>query len=494
MAAISSAPQRHDALASFTRRHPWTIRLLLTLISMVCDAVAVNTAVVGVYVIRFGLESLRAMLFNSDPRPVLLFMGLLNIAFLLTFSTSGLYAGKRGVSRVDEGFKIVVAVSLGTFAAIIIHYLYLQPLLGRDLVEVNTTFVVLSWLAAILATVIMRQIYRSLLFTARQRGFDNRRVLIIGAEEPGQVVYNTIQRAPELGYRVQGFLSDTTPVGTLVNGTPVLGRTASLGRVIRLTTADEVIVALSGRPSSEVLDIVALAEDEAVDIKLYPDAFQLITNNEVSVGDVSGLPLISVKNVALDSPFNQALKRGLDVVFSALVLTFTSPIMLLIALLIRLDSPGPVFFVQERVGLDGKLFPCIKFRGMVRDAPDRGSWTVANDPRVTAVGAFLRRYSLDELPQFINVLRGEMSIVGPRPEQPVWVERFSQRIPRYVRRHKQKAGITGWAQVNGLRGDSSIEERTRYDLYYVENWSLLFDIKIIIKTAVDVLVGRNNGY
>jgi exopolysaccharide biosynthesis polyprenyl glycosylphosphotransferase len=175
------------------------------------------------------------------------------------------------------------------------------------------------------------------------------------------------------------------------------------------------------------------------------------------------------------------------------VLTVASPVMLLIALLIRLESRGPVFFVQERVGLDGEPFPTIKFRTMRADAPNLGNWTTKDDPRVTPLGRFLRRYSLDELPQLINVIRGEMSVVGPRPEQPVWVERFSQSIPRYMRRHKQKAGITGWAQANGLRGDTSVEERTRYDLYYVENWSLLFDIKILIKTLLDVLTGKNRG-
>ena len=201
-----------------------------------------------------------------------------------------------------------------------------------------------------------------------------------------------------------------------------------------------------------------------------------------------------MKNVALDNPINRALKRTLDIIVSVLVLTLSSPIMLFIAALIRLDSRGPVFFAQERVGLDGKPFPTIKFRTMRVDAPALGNWTTKDDPRVTGIGAFLRRYSLDELPQFMNVLRGEMSVVGPRPEQQVWVEKFSQSIPRYMRRHKLKAGITGWAQVNGLRGDTSIEERTRYDLYYIDYWSLLFDIKIIIQTAIAIVQGDNKGY
>jgi Undecaprenyl-phosphate glucose phosphotransferase len=264
---------------------------------------------------------------------------------------------------------------------------------------------------------------------------------------------------------------------------------------VRATHADEVLLAVSKRSQQDLLDIVALAEDEAVSIKVYPDTFQLITNNDVSIGDLSGLPLVSVKNAALENPWNQALKRCLDVVVSMAILVVASPVLLLIALLIKLDSPGPVFFLQERVGMDNRPFYMIKFRTMRIDAEQYRTWTTPDDPRVTRLGRFLRRYSLDELPQFINVVLGEMSVVGPRPEQPRWVEHFQQQIPRYMRRHKEKAGITGWAQINGLRGDTSIEERTRYDLYYIENWSILFDIKIIIRTTADILRGRQeNAY
>jgi exopolysaccharide biosynthesis polyprenyl glycosylphosphotransferase len=204
---------------------------------------------------------------------------------------------------------------------------------------------------------------------------------------------------------------------------------------------------------------------------------------------------VSVRNAALENPWNQALKRGLDIVVSGTILVLASPLLLLIALLIKLDSPGPVFFLQERVGLDNRPFFMIKFRTMRTDAEKQSTWTRPGDPRVTRLGQFLRRYSIDELPQFINVLIGEMSVVGPRPEQPRWVERFRQQVPRYMRRHNEKAGITGWAQINGLRGDTSIEERTRFDLYYIENWSLLFDIKIIVRTVFDILLGKQeNAY
>lgn len=491
MAAISSAPQRHAESAE-PRRRAWTIRLLLPLVLVVCDVLAVNAALLGVYLWRMPIDLKDQPLPLDAPTTVPLFVALVNLAFMVTFLASGLYALKRGASRIDEAFKVLVAVSLGLFGALIINYML--PQFGRATLPTSGTILIGSWLLALVGVVTLRLVYRVALARLRARGFDTRRVLIVGAREPGRIVNATIGRSPGLGYRVQGFLSEHVPIGSLVDGVPVLGRPSGLGRVIRLTRADEVIIALSGRSSTEVLDLVALAEDEAVEIKLYPDVFQLITNNGVSIGDVSDLPLVKIKSVALDNPLNQALKRALDLAVSALVLTLTSPLMLLIALLIKLDSPGPVFFVQDRVGLDGVPFPVLKFRGMRNDAPAIGTWTVKDDPRVTPIGGLLRRYSLDELPQFMNVLRGEMSVVGPRPEQPVWVEKFSQSIPRYVRRHRQKVGITGWAQVNGLRGDTSIEERTRYDLYYVENWSLLFDVKIIIKTALGILSGKNSGY
>jgi Undecaprenyl-phosphate glucose phosphotransferase len=460
---------------------------------MGCDALAINATFVGVYLWRLEAGDLSEFTFSNDI-PFWLFFGLFNLAFMVAFLANGMYTLKRGTSRIDEAFKIAVTVSLGTFAAFLLNALL--PQLQRDLVPVPLTSQILlfGWAAATVADSLLRFVYRSFQYRLRRHGIDIRRVLIVGAREPGRVVNQTIGRLPKLGYQVVGFLSDSIDVGSQIDQIPVLGRIGSLGRVVRATRADEVIIALSGRSSPEIFDIVTLAEDEAVDIKLYPDSFQLITNNEISVGDISGLPLINIKNVALDNPLNRALKRALDLVVALVILTLLSPVMLLIALLIKLDSPGPVFFVQERVGLDGIPFPCLKFRGMRADAAHLGNWTTKDDPRVTNIGRFLRRYSLDELPQFMNVLRGEMSVIGPRPEQPVWVERFSQSIPRYVRRHKQKAGITGWAQVNGLRGDTSIEERTRYDLYYIENWSLLFDLRIMIKTLVTVFSGETNGY
>jgi Undecaprenyl-phosphate glucose phosphotransferase len=494
LAAISSAP-RPRAESSETRARPWVARTILAAALIACDTLAVNAALGAVYrwhlLSDADLEAAFVAVTASAPLTGSIMLLLFNLVMAVSFVASGLYTLPRGVSRIDEAFKVVVAVTLGAFASLIVNAL--QPSFQRDPLPINQSVLLFGWAATVTGVVLLRVLHRSIISALRARGVDNRRVLIVGAREPGRVVAATIRRLPELGYRVQGFLSDSEPVGAVVDDLPVLGATRALGRVVRTTRADEVIIALSGRTSSEIFDIVALAEDESVEIKLYPDSFQLITNNGVSIGDISGLPLLPVKNIALDNPLNQGLKRALDVIVAGVVLTFASPVLLLIAALIRLESRGPVFFVQERVGLDNRPFPTLKFRTMRADAPDLGNWTTKDDPRITHLGRFLRRYSLDEMPQFINVIRGEMSVVGPRPEQPVWVEHFSQSIPRYMSRHKQKAGITGWAQINGLRGDTSIEERTRYDLYYVENWSLLFDIKIIVKTVVDILTGRNQG-
>lgn len=494
MAVISSSHQPPAASAKASGRlSPRTWRALLRFGLIVCDLLALNGALIGSYLAQRGALEASGLLLPSEPIVVLRFLLLFNLGVLGIFTASGLYSMRRGASRVDEAFKIFTAVSLTTVSTLVINTLLLE--LGSEDLPWTRDVLVWSWMSSIVACIALRGVHRGVVKWLRKHGIDVRRVLIVGAREPGQLVWDTIRRRPQLGYRVQGFLSDSSPPGTLVKGLPVLGRTSQLSRVVRATQADEVIIALSGRSTTDLVEIITLAEDEAVTIKVYPDTFQLITNNDVSIGDLSDLPLVSVKNAALDNPWNRALKRGLDIVVATTVLLLGAPVLMLIALAIRLDSPGPVFFLQERVGMDNQPFWMIKFRTMRVDAERLSTWTTANDPRVTRVGRLLRRTSLDELPQLINVLIGDMSIVGPRPEQARWVEQFSQQIPRYMRRHKEKAGLTGWAQINGLRGDTSIEERTRYDLYYIENWSLLFDIKIILRTIAHFLTGKQeNAY
>lgn len=500
MAAISSLNKNPAISSEMAQTHrPSQLRnniwaFILGFSLLFGDIIAINASFAGIYILHIPEILDNGLLLPADFATVRLFLLLLNLAFIFALSANGLYALRRGASRIDEAYKVFMAISLATVLSLVINALL--PQFGYADLPWTHMILVLSWLTAIFSTLTLRLLHRRLVFRLRAHGIDTRRALIVGTAEPGRVVWATIRHTPALGYRVQGFVSDDHPVGTLIDDLPVLGSTKQLNRVIQITQVDEVLVALTNNSQSDLLEIVHLAEDQAVSIRIYPDTFQLITNNEVSIGDLNGLPLVSVKNAALDNPLNQLLKRILDLILACLILVATAPLLLLLAVLVKLDSEGPVFFLQARVGMDGKPFYMLKFRTMRTDAEAQGpGWTKPDDPRVTHLGSFLRRYSLDELPQFINVLLGEMSIVGPRPEQPKWVEQFRQQVPRYMRRHKEKAGITGWAQVNGLRGDTSIEERTRYDLYYIENWSLLFDLKIIIRTAANVLTdNQKNAY
>jgi exopolysaccharide biosynthesis polyprenyl glycosylphosphotransferase len=286
---------------------------------------------------------------------------------------------------------------------------------------------------------------------------------------------------------VVGFIDDVRTEGPL----PVFGGISALSAVLGRQRVGEVVVADQRLTHGQILDIVAICDRARVSVKIFPDLFHLAVN-EVSPSEFGGLPMLSVRDVSLRG-WNQRLKRAMDVVLAVVLLVVFAPLMMAVALVVKLTSPGPVLFVQDRVGIDGRPFPCVKFRSMRVDA-ERGTgpvWAQADDDRTTAIGRFLRRFSIDELPQLVNVLMGDMSLVGPRPERPFFVEQFSRLVPRYDKRHREKAGVTGWAQVNGLRGQSSIEERTLYDLFYVEHWSPAFDLKIILKTIAAVVRGRN---
>jgi Undecaprenyl-phosphate glucose phosphotransferase len=325
----------------------------------------------------------------------------------------------------------------------------------------------------------------------QRRGKGVERVLIIGTGEVGHMILQKLQQTPGLGYQVVGFAS-SNGAPSQVLGLPVLGTVDDIPQIIEVQKIDEVIIGLPEATHEELVGIVSQCEREKVSIRVFPDVFQIMAG-EVSISDLGGLPLLTIRDVALRG-WKLTLKRAVDVVVSSIALVLMAPVMLLTALAIKLDSPGPVFFVQERTGLDAKSFLMLKFRSMRQDAEANGpGWTTKDDPRRTRIGKFIRRTSIDEFPQFINVLMGDMSLVGPRPEQPAYVEEFRQSIPRYMDRHREKAGITGWAQINGLRGDTSIAERTKYDLWYIENWSLWLDFKILLRQSIRFFIDRS-GY
>jgi exopolysaccharide biosynthesis polyprenyl glycosylphosphotransferase len=334
-----------------------------------------------------------------------------------------------------------------------------------------------------------RLVLDALLRDAHRHGRDLERVLIVGDGEQAQLVEAKIRDAPELGYRIIGFIGHGSPRPRVQ---PVLGQLKDVPRVVGEQGIGEVIIAWAGISHPDLVDLIAGCTQQRVDIKIFPDIFELMAR-EVETSELTGLPLMRVRDVTLRG-WMRFLKRALDVAVSWTMLVVLSWWFLLMALLVKLTSPhGPVLYVQERVGLDGKPFYMLKFRSMRPDAEAESGpvWTVPNDPRRTRLGEVIRRFSLDEVPQLINVLVGEMSLVGPRPERPEFVAQFANLVPRYRERHMEKAGMTGWAQVNGLRGQTSIVERTEYDLFYVETWSLAFDVKILLKTLATVIRDRN---
>jgi exopolysaccharide biosynthesis polyprenyl glycosylphosphotransferase len=486
------APDWHPVLGRAAIKRWLNIAVVAT--SALSDVLMFVLAFVIAYRLRAQIDLFSTFAPPSrDTNEIIL--AVLLITLLITFNLSGLYSLRRGVSRIDQFYRISTAVSIGLVLSIALN----SFLLGNRFIY-SRQMLLIGWVLCIGLVTVGRFVHSEATGVLRRRTAARDRLLIVGTGKTGRLVLETIQRSPSLGYEVVGFLNHADGTNGAADddeiaGVPVLGDDRQLPLLTRAHSVDEIIIALTGTPHEDVLALAQRVIDQPVNIKVYPDTFQLLTNNELSLDDLGGLPMVGVRNVALRG-WNRVLKRLMDLLLSACILVAISPVLFALAVAIKLTSPGPVFHLQERVGRDGRSFLCIKLRSMPvgAEAETGPVWATPGDPRRTGLGRFMRRYSLDELPQFINVLLGEMSIVGPRPERPLFVERFRQSIPGYEYRHHEKAGITGWAQVNGLRGNTSIEERTRYDLYYVENWSPLFDLKIILKTIWLVLRPDNNSY
>ncbi|MFH1486041.1 MAG: undecaprenyl-phosphate glucose phosphotransferase, partial [Chloroflexota bacterium] len=428
---------------------------------VVIDILMTDLAALVAYHIRFTSGLIPFSVFH----PLQAYFGLMltqSLGVPLVLALRGMYRFRRQTSKIEEFQKVFTAVSIATIIS-----LAATTFIARDF-EYARVLLALGWALSV-TFIWMGRLFqywiRALLFRA---GAGESRVLVVGAGELSRNIAEKIRQAPELGYRAAGFVADSLPAsGESAPAIAHLGSVDDIGTIIRQHDVNEVIIAEPSLSHHQILDIVARCEKERVNIKIFPDVFQIISS-EVSIGDLSGLPMLSIRDVALRG-WNLTIKRAMDIGISFSARVVFSPLMLLAALLVKLTSrEGPVFYVQERVGLDGKPFQLLKFRSMRMDAEESTGpvWAKAGDPRTTRVGALLRRFSLDELPQLVNVLVGEMSVVGPRPERPYFVKEFSRLIPRYLERHKEKAGITGWAQVNGLRGDVNIQERTAYDLWY----------------------------
>ena len=463
------------------------------------DAIMVALAFYASYHLRLRTEHV-----NIGPFHDYLGMMAINVvSVLLVLFTAKMYHRQRAISHVDELYAVFSSVTMGTILSIAaISFLY------REDVNYPRLMMVYSWMLTFLFVAIGRLVYARVRWTLQEYQVGQDRVLIVGTGELGRMIHQKILQSPGLGYKVIGYIEsgeghnghDTSTDATdaefahdaaVFCGAPVLGTLDDLHDIVGSYEVDEVIIALPEANQRELVDIIVRAERGRVSIKVFPDVFQIMAS-EVSIDDLNGLPLLTIRDVALRG-WKLTLKRAVDVVVSAAALVVLSPMLLFIALLIKLDSPGSVFYCQQRMGLDARPFWMLKFRSMRNDAEVSTGpvWATPDDPRRTRLGTLIRRMSIDEVPQLINVLWGEMSLVGPRPERPVFVEQFKQQIPRYMDRHREKAGLTGWAQVNGLRGDTSIIERTKYDLWYIENWSLSLDFKIMLRTLFRLLTDKN---
>ncbi len=404
------------------------------------------------------------------------------------FSFFRLYISRRHQGIFADFLPLLYSISTGVVFVSAFTFFY------REISYSRLTFLLFGGLNFAFLFV-ERIMLRITLQMMRKRGYNLRRVLIVGAGELGRRVAQRMLSHPEMGFQVVGFLDDFHANGVYKKelGLEVLGKLGSVSEIVEAQQIDKVIIALPIRALHKVERVVTACEKEGVSTDIVPDLFNIV-QPRTRVYDFAGLPLISVRFTPIESWGYRIGKRGFDILFAACALLLCAPLLALIALAVKLTSPGPIIFKQERIGINRRRFNMLKFRSMSAGSEkhdQQAGLGSRNDPRVTWLGGFLRRWSLDELPQFWNVLRGDMSIVGPRPERTYHVHQFKTQIPNYMIRHQVKAGITGWAQVNGLRGDTSIEDRIEHDLYYIENWSFGFDLKIIMLTLFKGMVNEN---
>lgn len=463
-------------------------RTIFTVTLVMLDALMVAVAFVVGYQLR-AIIPWPAALVNGTP--ISRYAGLMavQIAGVLTaLFFFRQYQLPRAVSKVDQFYSVFAAVSIGTMLAIAVSVFTFKNSIFE--VDYPRAMVIYAWLATIVLITLGRSSHQVIRDTLRDRGVGKDRLLVVGSGEIAHIILRRILGTPNLGYHVVGVVNGEATEANML-GIPILGEPRDLPDLIERHEIDEVIIAMPEKGHREVVRIISYCERGRVSIKVFPDFFEFMAS-EADIDDLGGLPLLSIRDIAMRGPL-LLVKRLMDLVIAILGLIVLSPLLFLTAIAIKLESPGPVFFIQERMGLDGRPFLMYKFRSMRADAERDGpGWTTRNDPRQTRLGALLRKINVDELPQFINVLLGEMSLVGPRPEQPYYVNLFRESVPHYMERHREKAGMTGWAQVNGLRGDTSIVERTKYDIWYTENWSIWLDIKIVIRTLWQTAGGRSH--
>ena len=462
---------------------------LTTLFYQAGDLSATLLAFFAAWYLRFETDLLP---FTKDHLPefryYLQLLPIVLVVWAVVFHFHGLYQTRRGRSSVDEALTILIAVVLAAVLLMGISTLIRIEVprpdgLGKEVFPLSRGFLAAFVGLNVVFLVVFRRILRGYLQHIRRHGRNQQRILIVGAGELGQEVLAKFQEHRELGFDVVGFLDDEpAKQGRLYSGVPVIGTTAEAEEILVAQAVDQIYLALPVEAHQKTMEVLRQVGSECVEVKMVPDILQYATLKAV-FEDLDGTPVINLTQVPLRG-WSSLVKRSMDLGIATVALAGLLPFLPFVALAIWLEDRGPIFYRQERMGLDGSSFWILKFRSMRVDAEATTGpvWAIRDDPRRTMIGSLLRRWSLDELPQLFNVIRGDMSIVGPRPERPAFVREFKGQLPQYMLRHRVKAGITGWAQVHGWRGNTSIRKRLQYDLYYIENWSLGLDIKILWMT------------
>jgi Undecaprenyl-phosphate glucose phosphotransferase len=462
------------------KRYSEVYRSLLIL----ADMLLVSGSWVAAYLVRQHADlpiPAEAMSFRPYGEMLLLILPI----WLLLYRARGIYRPWRTGMLAREAASIAGANTAGIMLLMAASFFLRSYFFSRGVL-------VFFYLFCTGSVIGLRLVLRIGLRGVRRRGYNLRHVLMVGAGELATTVIERIHGHPETGLRVAGVLAaEGADRGRELHGVPVIGSYGELKRLLAEQRPDLLMVALPAADSHHLEKILADVDDEVVDVRVVPDLPRIMTLR-AQVEDLDGIPLISLREGPLVG-WPAVYKRAFDVVVSGVALGVVSPLIALIALAVRVTSGRPVLFLQERMGLDGRVFRMIKFRSMEQGAENASGpvWTMPGDQRRTRLGAFLRRTSLDELPQLWNVLRGDMSLVGPRPERPVFIEQFRREIPGYMLRHKIKAGLTGWAQVHGWRGNTSLHERVEHDLYYIQHWSLALDVRILWLTVWRGILHRN---
>ncbi|EHO54564.1 undecaprenyl-phosphate glucose phosphotransferase [Lachnospiraceae bacterium oral taxon 082 str. F0431] len=409
--------------------------------------------------------------------------------FLILYEFFELYTPKRISGRRSEIANIFKANSIGFLIFTLTLYLGGK---NMNMHHFSRRLVIIFYILTNVLMVFERSFIRSFLMSIRTKGYNQKHILLIGYSRAAEGYIDRVKQNPEWGYNIRGILDDHKERGYCYNGVKVIGTIANLHMILEMNVLDEIAITLSIKEYEHLEAIVNDCEKSGVHTKFIPDYNNFIPTIPY-IEDLQGHPVINIRHVPLTELHNAYIKRIVDIFGALFGIILFSPVMLITAILVKLTDGGPIIYSQERVGLHNKPFKMYKFRSMSVQKPseEKSKWTTPNDPRVTGVGRFIRKTSIDETPQFFNVLKGNMSLVGPRPERPFYVEKFREEIPHYMIKHQVRPGLTGWAQVNGFRGDTSIQKRIDHDLYYIENWTLGFDFKIMFLTIFKGFINKN---